>query len=328
MNPPPGEEGMALLSVLLLIAVISAVTIGVLDDIRFSLRRTANAQSIGQAQWFALGAETLAKSKIRQLLDRDRSRLTLQGGWDGAPAAFPIEGGQIVARISDRGACFNLNSVVIGPADAPITNTAGIVQFAGLLEALDMPPGQALRLSAALADWIDADDSAGRLGAEDDAYRRRRPAYRTGGTLMAEVSELRAVSGFSPDIYGKVRPYVCALPRTGPSEININTLAPERAAVLSALYQGRLPVDAARRAIAARPAAGWINESQFLSQPALAAAEPGSEPPLQQLALRSRYFALDAQVDYAGAEVTLNTLLEQHPSGAIRTVARRWSPEE
>ncbi len=42
----PGEEGAALLTVLLLVAVMSAMAVGVIDDIRFGLRRTANGEAI------------------------------------------------------------------------------------------------------------------------------------------------------------------------------------------------------------------------------------------------------------------------------------------
>ena len=56
MSRRPHEEGVALMTVLLLVAVMSTLAVGILDDIRFSLRRTENARNVGQAQWYALGA--------------------------------------------------------------------------------------------------------------------------------------------------------------------------------------------------------------------------------------------------------------------------------
>ncbi len=322
------DEGMALLTVLLLVLVISVVAMSVLDDIRFGLRRTANAQSIGQAQWYALGAESLAKTKIRSALVRSGGRVTLAGGWD-QPVVFPIDNGKLSARLIDQGACFNLNSVVIGPPDTPIASGVGIAQFSALLQAIAVPANQAERLAVAVADWVDADNSTSPLGAEDEAYVRRDPAYRTSGALLAEVSELRAIAGFTPQIYTRLRPFVCALPRTGPSQINVNTLSADAAPILTALYRGGLPVEAARRALTARPAAGWANEGVFFDQPVLTQATArGAQPPLQQITLTSQYFALDAQVDYSDAKVILNALLEQDSSGAIHTVARRWTPDE
>src|SRR3546814_2109829 len=64
-----GQKGVALLTVLLLVAVMSVLVMGMLDDIRFGLRRTSNAQAMAQAQWYALGAESLA------MADRKSTRL-------------------------------------------------------------------------------------------------------------------------------------------------------------------------------------------------------------------------------------------------------------
>ena len=58
------EQGVALLTVLLMVAVMAAIAVAVLDDIRFSVRRTANAQTTAQARWYALGAETLARREL------------------------------------------------------------------------------------------------------------------------------------------------------------------------------------------------------------------------------------------------------------------------
>jgi general secretion pathway protein K len=312
--------------VLLLVAVMSALAVAVLDDIRFAARRTANLRSLGQAQWYALGAETLAKSRIAGILDRQAGRVTLQGGWNGAPLAFPIEAGAVTLRVVDRGACFNLNSVVMGDPNEPVSDPTGVAEFVELLTGLGVDEGRAVRLAGALSDWIDADQAPNRFGAEDEAYQGRRPGYRTGGVVLAEESELLAVEGFTPEVYARLRPHVCALPQTGLSRINVNTLAVEDAPVLSAVFQGRLPVDSARAVIAARPEEGWPDEAAFLREPGLKAAQ--ADAPLQQLAVTSRYFGLDTDVRFAGAAVATSGLLEVDPAGVVRTVARRWTRAE
>ena len=75
MRPSRRErEGMALLTVLLLVAVMAALSVVMLDDIRFSVRRATNASAMDQAQWYGLGAETLARSQVRRLMDQNSSR--------------------------------------------------------------------------------------------------------------------------------------------------------------------------------------------------------------------------------------------------------------
>src|SRR3546814_3410516 len=98
-----------------------------------------------------------------------------------------------------------------------------------------------------LVDWIDSDQAPGPAGAEDASYLVRDPAYRTGGALLAEVTELRAISGFDDAIYRRLRPYVCALPSAALSPINLNALDEDDAALLAMLTDGELTPEAVQR---------------------------------------------------------------------------------
>src|SRR5690606_22943037 len=140
-------------------------------------------------------------------------RSTLSDPWARQGVTFAIDGGSISGRISDAGTCFNLNSVVErGPTGKLVESAMGRQQFAALLTALDFDRQQAEALTGALTDWIDSDSVPSGYGAEDDVYSLRDIPYRTGGTLLAEPSELRAVAGFNEEIYQRLRPLVCALP--------------------------------------------------------------------------------------------------------------------
>ena len=70
--------------------------------------------------------------------------------------------------------------------------------------------------------------------------------YRTGNTLFADAGELRAVAGMSPALYRRLRPWLCALPTSDLSPINLNTLSPEQAPLLAMLAPGQLGVERAR----------------------------------------------------------------------------------
>jgi general secretion pathway protein K len=321
------QAGVALLTVLLLVAVMSVLLVAVLDDIRFGQRRAGNAQAQAQAQWYALGAEALAQAQLRQLWRRDRQRTTLEGGWNGRAVAFPVEEGLIEARVADHTACFNLNSVVEGAGEMLQRREAGVRQFRALMLALDFPPRRATALADALADWIDSDAVPAAAGVEDAAYLASAAPYRSAGTLLAEVSELRAIRGFDAETYARLRPHVCALPTPAPTPVNLNTLGPGDALQLVALVEGRIGPDAARAAIAARPPGGWRELAEFWGRPELAQAAP-DDAALQQATLRSRYFALQAQVRHLDAEVVMSSLLELDDAGQARTLARRWTPDE
>src|SRR5690606_7339345 len=94
------QSGVALLTVLLMVAVMSVLVMSVLDDIRFGLRRASNAQSMAQAQWYAMGAETLARTRIEQLM-ASPAATGPASEWSGRPMVFPIEHGLIQAQLAD-----------------------------------------------------------------------------------------------------------------------------------------------------------------------------------------------------------------------------------
>ncbi|MGO1541866.1 MAG: type II secretion system minor pseudopilin GspK [Luteimonas sp.] len=325
------QRGVALLTVLLLVAVMAVLVMAMLDDIRFGLRRAGNAQAIAQAQWHAMGAETLAMARIEDLARRDPAVTTLAGGWNGRSFLFPVDDGVIRATLSDATACFNLNSVVQGVGDMFTRRGTGVRQYVALLEALRFNAAQAQALADALADWIDSDQQREGLGHEDAGYARGRDGYRTGGTLLAEPSELRAIHGYTPAVYARLRPHVCALPTTELAPVNLNTLEDGDAPVLAMLTDGAIDVARARRVIASRPVQGWHSVDEFWNAPGMGDAIPENNDVLNQAKLRSRYFRLHAEVESGPALVVLSALIEHRadgPDARARLLVRRWSPEE
>ena len=321
------ERGVALLTVLLLVAVMSALAVGVLDDIRFGLRRAANAETVGQAQWYALGAESLARARLARLGAANPMQTSLAGDWNGRWLSFPIDHGTIRARLTDATGCFNLNSVVQGAADQWTRRDLGIAQFLALLQQLGVPQGQAQGLAEALADWIDSDGQRNTMGAEDDSYANMVRPYRTSGALLSEVSELRTIRGFTPEMYARIRPYICALPTADLSPININTLDADHAVLLSMLTEGGLEQQTARGLILARPPNGWPSVDAFWNSPPMRTQLP-PDAVLNQVTLRTRFFNLEAEVEYAGGEAILTSLFEQPAMGPARIRARRWTIDE
>lgn len=326
-RPAGRQRGVALLTVLLLVAVMTVLVMSVLDDIRFGLRRAGNAQSVAQAQWYALGAETLAVERIGQLLRRDQGRTTLRGDWNGRPFLLPLEHGSLSARVFDATGCFNLNSVVQGAPEQWQRRERGVRQFNALLQALDFPASQSTALGDALVDWIDSDQITSAAGAEDSRYVARASGYRTSGHLLAETSELRAIAGFDASTYARLRPYVCALPGAMLSPINLNTLDDEHAPLLVMLSDGALDNEAARRVLRTRPANGWPDLEHFWQQPLLAAQRFDDEV-RDQVSLSTRFFGLHAEVEHAGAQVVLSSLFESASMDDTRLLARRWTPPE
>ena len=193
----------------------------------------------------------------------------------------------------------------------------------GLMIALEVPEPEARRIAEAAADWVDSDILPGPGGAEDDAYAGGPAPYRTGNTLFADPGEVRALSGMTPDIYARLRPWLCAMPTSDLSPINVNTLGVEQAPLLAMLAPGELSLDRAGRVLAQRPSGGWENQVEFWRVEGLSELNVPLDVQVQPQ-LRSNWFTLEVRVRLMGSEYRENGLVDARllPS---RTVQRRWT---
>jgi general secretion pathway protein K len=318
-----GESGVALLTVLLLVAVMAIVATTALERLTLATRLTGNVGALDQARAYADAAETIATMRIADLVAAQPGRVTLQGGWLGAPQPLPVPQGTAVARVTDGGNCFNLNSVVAGADDNDLKiRPVGVSQFLALMQALGLSERQAQPVAIALADWIDTDSVAQPGGAEDEVYAQALTPYRTANHFMSDASELRAVSGVTPAIYQILRPWICALPTSDLSPINVNTLLPTQAPLFAMLIPGRLGVDQARQMLARRPAEGYGSTVAFWALPAAAKLTPPEEV-AQQVKLLTRWFRVDIHVDLGGTDVSETALIDAQTNPA-RLIRRQW----
>lgn len=314
------ERGAALLTVLLLVAVIAVMAAAVLEKLRLATRLGGNAAQTEQARSFAEAAEALALARVGSLLGDGLSRVTLAGDWSDHPFALPLPGGgAAVARVTDGGNCFNLNGLVTAIAPGVYaSNPAQRIQFARLMRLIGVPGAVAEQVAAGASDWIDTDADQQAQGAEDSTYLAQQPAYRTAGTLMGDVSELRAVAGVTPALYMQLRPWICALPVALPAPINIDTLAPEQAPLAAMLAPDTLSVEAAHAALLKRPAEGWSDAGGFWTA---AGASGGGAA-----GVTSTWFALRVEVGFGRTQLTEHALIDATRLPA-RLVARQWGEE-
>ena len=319
------ERGAALLAVLLLVAVTGAIAASMVENLRLSRTIAVNATARDQGRLFADGVEQLALLTIDDQILRSPERTTLAGNWNGATRTIQLPGGASAdITVRDGSNCFNINSVVDGQPGRPFVRRAsGVAQFMGLMIALQVPGPDARRIAEAAADWVDSDNVTGPAGAEDEAYAGRPMPYRTGNTLFADPGELRALAGMTPDIYARIRPWLCALPVNDLSPLNINTLGVEQAPLLAMLAPGQLGLDRARQVLGQRPAGGWNNQIEFWRIETMS----GLNVPLDvqvQPQLKTNWFTLDVRIRLMGNEYRENVLVDARlqPSHIVQ---RHWT---
>ena len=319
------EEGAALLAVLLLVAVTGAIAVAAMDKLRLSRAIATNSVALDQARAYAHGIEQIGMLIIDDMRTENPGRTILAGGWNGGVRRVPLpNGGVAEARLRDGGNCFNINSVVQGdPRTGLSRRESGVGQFAGLMEVLGVPQGEALRIAGAAADWADSDTVPGPLGAEDSFYTSASQPHRTANSLFADIGELNAVAGMTSPIYARLRPWICALPVAELSPINLNTLLPEQAPLLAMIAPGQLSVEQARSVLASRPVNGWANQISFWRIERMSEVNVPLEVQLQ-LQMRTTWFTIESRVEMMGSLFS-ETILVDSRLQPSRVVQRRWT---
>ncbi len=315
------ERGAALLTVLMLVAIIAVMAGAALEKLRLSTRLAGNAAAGEQARAYAYAAETMAVTRIGAMLATAPKRVTLAGGWSDKPFGLPLPGGGFAtARVRDGGNCLNLNGLVTQTTTgAYATQGESRPVFVRLMRLLNIPVQVAEQIASGTADWIDTDQDQQAMGAEDGAYLGRDPGYRTAGTLMSDPSELRVVAGMTPDIYATLRPWICTLPIAEPAPINVNTLLPEQAPLLAMLFPDTLSVEAARQMLLKRPPQGYANAGDILQ----GASVQNAQGPQGQTAVVSKWFTLDIDVTLGTTQLQERALIDATRLPA-RLVSRQW----
>jgi general secretion pathway protein K len=325
MIAPAHERGAALLTVLLLVAVMAVVSATAVERLTLATRLQSSAAAMAQARLFAIAGEQLALRRIdRALADAD-GQVTADGGWLGRDFTLPLPGGSARMTLADGGNCFNLNSLASDAASGGAARPVAVQQFASLMLALGVGESEAQHIAASAADWIDADQAAADGGAEDAAYRAGQMGgdsggYRTGDTAMTDAAEIAAVAGVTPAIRQRIAPWLCALPAHDLSPLNVNTLRPDQAPLLQMLLPGKLSP-----AQAARPIGGYGSVTRFWTAPTLAGVTPVGDA-ATQVGVTTRWFRLKTVVRLGDVTLASEALIDAGTAPA-RVVRRTWGPD-
>ena len=300
------QRGVAIIMVMLVFFMATVIISGILLQQHYAIKQSAYLFSTLQSEEYAIGAE----ARARQILYRDATDANnkkdvdyLGEGWAVSKNVFPIDQGELFYRIEDLQGRFNVNNLVEGQE--------WVDRFQFLLGSLQLNTAYARRL----ADWMDADsETSGANGAEEDEYLSLKPPYRTANQTIQSVSELRLLLGMTEKEYQTLLPYVSALPKSTP--ININTVSPQVLKALAPDISG-----AVLESIVAQQKKGFMSVDDFVNL-------DGVPPSLKNdgtLGVSTQYFAVYAEVHFDGRDTELKSVLYRQASGNIRLISRDFS---
>lgn len=143
MTPRPGEQGMALVTVLLLVAVATAALAIMMAGEDAALQRATRMGDAARARAITQAGELSAIAALRRDKDSESDNPTEQ--WANiADRGSPIPGGRFQLVVVDAQGKFDLNPLARNDAQTRL-------RLATMAGALRLPPGSADRIAARLA---------------------------------------------------------------------------------------------------------------------------------------------------------------------------------
>ena len=288
------QRGVALITVLLIVAVLTAIVSRLGFSNQIWLRQVENGSALLQSGQ----ASRAVQDWLGLILLRD------DNDYDGhtdlwARPLPPIPGfhGFVQGYMEDMQARFNLNNLLDQGGGA---DQVAMRQFERLLRSLDLNPG----IAEATVDWMDPDDRVtGVWGAEDGYYLGMNPAYLAANQPFTDAAELRLVRGVDRATWQKLKPYVTALPRK--TLVNVNTASSVvLAAVVTEWGSPQNGSGEAKRWSEATSRKPFAELQSFYNQaPGFADSEQPTE-----LTVRSQYFMAHTQVDIGHIRQRIATL--------------------
>lgn len=303
MNSMRSSRGVALITALLIMALIASMTYTLKWNNSLDIRRTGVMLNRDQAVQIAVGAESWMQTILRQDLEESDTD-HLGEIWASDLPALPIDGGEVYGEIQDLQGRFNINNLV---GDDGNVDEEALEQFQRLLVALGLDP----RFAGIAADWIDADqDASFPDGAEDAIYTGITPPYRAANQLISNAAELAALEGMDKATMDVLLPHIVALP--GHTEINVNTAT---GPVLQSLDE-RISAADAERLIAERAESGFAEIAQSFG----GLMEPDDIS--RRLVETTEFFQLRVTVRVDTVRITYYSILERGPRGDVTPILR------
>jgi general secretion pathway protein K len=295
--------GVALVTMLLIVALVSALLYQLISRHHLTIARTQQSLGSNNALSMVLGAEAYARQILTMSWQQqsDAERIDHLGQpWAQEPEPFEVEDGFLEFVIVDLHSLFNLNALQV--AESP----AEVQRLQRLLAAL----GLEARIAETWKDWIDPDDEVTGFGAEDSQYLLQDPPYRAANQLAADTSELRLLHEIQQSQVDELQPWVTVLP-TDLQVVNVNTAnAMTLHAIAPQLEMGRA------EALTEQPRTFPTVEAAIAEIPELNGAQDA-------LVVQSQYFRIEARAEIGGVRSELVSIVRRDPdNGSITLISR------
>ena len=300
------QSGIAVVSAMLLAALIVAIASAMVYQQQQYINRLDNHFSATQARWMSEASihwsrAILAEDAKGGVIDHFKEN------WAIKLNATPYEGGIIKGFISDQQQYCNLNNLM-----QTGTNAQSYIDFLKrILPSLGSKPDAA----DSLKDWIDSDSEITYpYGAESDHYLAQPIPYRAANQPLTEIGNLSRVQGFNQEVIARISQYCIALPE--PTPININTVSPE----LLGMMMPDLSAFDLQTIVAARE----IHPFESIAEVNKLVEESKVSLNESQFSVGSHYFLVTSQTQFGKSTIRVEALLKRDESGWPKLLWKKY----
>ena len=261
------ENGVILISVLLIVLVLSAIAMSIGSNFLLAFKRSIYQDLQTNSFELFKNVESISIKRIEEKNRFGVSALSKEDPLFKDTFYFELPNGQLYAQISDASNCLNINSVVSMANKNYIQNPKGISAIKKLLLLKEFDERDIDSLIDQMIDWIDIDNQPRQSGLEDYFYTGplHSPQQYTSKRLFYDLSELKNLPAFRKFNWNDINANLCAIPISGNSMVNINTLTIEDSELLSSLLPNATVKDA-ESIIANIPQEGFVDISQLAAE--------------------------------------------------------------
>lgn len=309
LKSPQKSQGVALITVLLVVVIATVLGVSMVTDQHFAINRARTFFDQSIVRQYALGGEELARQILHQdFVDAPESDHTAEN-WAARDLRFDFEQGEIELLIEDLQGRINVNSLL----SEDTSRRSGKDRLTALFAELGVDAAYVDRIR----DWVDQDNGVSPLGAEDYEYLGLERPYRAANQPMVDISELRLLLDMDAETFAQIAPYVSAIPDAQTS-VNVNTAPPP---VLQAIAPG-LSLAGAESIVASRDTAGPYNSvNDFTGDESLGDAAKNIDS--KGLSVQSSFFQVSVRARFQDRFGYLTSIIQRDPSdGTMRVIYR------
>jgi len=317
------QKGFALLTVLLVVALVSIVTSELLYEQQVQIKRSSFMIHQSHSLSVAYGFESWVKKGLKADAE-DNNVDHLKELWAEPLLPIEFEGGLVSGELLDLQARLNLNNVLETEELKRKFWQLTIERYLQNVLASSEVASQLQGFSDVLTDWVDADDEPRDYGVESSTYLLNQPAYRAANQPLVMVSELQNLQGMEKLTEEEVfllNQSLSTLPTI--TAVNINTADK---AVLMALADW-MTDSVAQQWITVRTTEPAEEVDEFFNflvdATGFEKLEIEKSLPNGVISVNTDYFLLKARVDYGEVKQRISSIFKRNGDSQV-TLVQRW----